>query len=48
MDAQDYISGQASDFDRYFRDQLENGMYQVEQYYESEEHKRELLVIQQL
>ena len=24
MDAQDYISGQASDFDRYFRDQLEN------------------------
>jgi len=37
MDAQDYISGQASDFDRYFRDQLENGMYQVEQYYEEEE-----------
>ncbi len=36
MDAQDYISGQASDFDRYFRDQLENGMYQVEQYYELE------------
>ena len=36
MDAQDYISGQASDFDRYFRDQLENGMYQVEQYYEVE------------
>lgn len=36
MDAQDYISGQASDFDRYFRDQLENGMYQVEQYYETE------------
>jgi len=36
MDAQDYISGQASDFDRYFRDQLENGMYQVEQYYEDE------------
>lgn len=36
MDAQDYISGQASDFDRYFRDQLENGMYQVEQYYEEE------------
>ncbi|MDT7832215.1 SPFH domain-containing protein [Flavobacteriaceae bacterium S356] len=37
MDAQDYISGQASDFDRYFRDQLENGMYQVEQYYEEEQ-----------
>ena len=36
MDAQDYISGQASDFDRYFRDQLENGMYQVEKYYEAE------------
>lgn len=36
MDAQDYISGQASDFDRYFRNQLENGMYQVEQYYEDE------------
>ncbi len=39
MDAQDYISGQASDFDRYFRDQLENGMYQVEQYYEAENEK---------
>jgi len=36
MDAQDYISGKASDFDRYFRDQLENGMYQVEEYYEDE------------
>ncbi len=36
MAAQDYISGQASDFGRYFRDQLENGMYQVEQYYEAE------------
>ena len=32
MDAQEYISGKASDFDRYFRDQLENGMYIVEQY----------------
>ncbi|MFK7812923.1 MAG: hypothetical protein AB8B59_10535 [Maribacter sp.] len=32
MDAQDYISGQASDFDRYFRDQLENGMYVLEEY----------------
>lgn len=32
MDAQDYISGKASDFDRYFRDQLENGMYQIEEY----------------
>ena len=32
MDAQDYISGQASDFDRYFKDQLENGMYMLEEY----------------
>ncbi|WP_396591964.1 hypothetical protein [Allomuricauda sp. R78024] len=32
MDAQDYISGQASDFDRYFKDQLENGMYVLEEY----------------
>ena len=36
MDAQEYISGKASDFDRYFRDQLENGMYLVEEYYEAE------------
>ena len=36
MDAQDYISGAASDFDMYFRDQLENGMYQVEEYYDGE------------
>lgn len=34
MDAQEYISGKASDFDRYFRDQLENGMYQIEEYWE--------------
>lgn len=31
MDAQDYISGEASNFDRYFRDQLQNGMYIVEE-----------------
>lgn len=37
MDAQEYISGKASDFDRYFRDQLENGMYLVEEYYEEEQ-----------
>ncbi|MCA9381626.1 hypothetical protein KC678_05145 [Candidatus Dojkabacteria bacterium] len=37
MDAQEYISGRASDFDRYFRDQLENGMYLVEEYYEEEQ-----------
>ena len=36
MDAQDYISGQASDFDRYFRDQLENGMYVLEEYMHDE------------
>lgn len=36
MDAQDYISGQASDFDRYFKDQLENGMYVLEEYIASE------------
>lgn len=37
MDAQDYISGQASDFDRYFKDQLENGMYVLEEYVQSEQ-----------
>lgn len=37
MDAQDYISGQASDFDRYFRDQLENGMYVLEEYVMNEQ-----------
>lgn len=36
MDAQDYISGQASDFDRYFKDQLENGMYILEEYVNQE------------
>ncbi len=36
MDAQDYISGQASDFDRYFKDQLENGMYVLEEYIANE------------
>lgn len=36
MDTQDYISGQASDFDRYFRDQLENGMYVLEEYMTNE------------
>ena len=37
MDAQDYISGASSEFDRYFRDQLENGMYQTEEYYEEDD-----------
>jgi hypothetical protein len=32
MAAQDYISGQAADFDRYFQDQLANGMYVLEGY----------------
>lgn len=36
MAAQDYISGQAADFDRYFQDQLENGMYVLEEYIISE------------
>ena len=36
MDAQEYISGKASDFDRYFKDQLENGMYLVEPYIQEE------------
>lgn len=36
MAAQDYISGQAADFDRYFQDQLENGMYVLEEYIEYE------------
>lgn len=33
MYAQEYISGEAANFDRYFKDQLENGSYQLEQYY---------------
>jgi len=41
MDAQDYISGQASDFDRYFKDQLENGMYVLEEYHEQQ--RREVI-----
>lgn len=36
MAAQDYISGQAADFDRYFQDQLENGMYVLEEYIDNE------------
>ena len=40
MDAQDYISGQASDFDRYFKDQLENGMYVLEEYTHFEDRER--------
>jgi hypothetical protein len=37
MAAQDYISGQAADFDRFFQDQLENGMYVLEEYTIDEE-----------
>jgi len=37
MAAQDYISGQAADFDRFFQDQLENGMYVLEEYSINEE-----------
>ena len=36
MAAQDYISGQAADFDRFFQDQLENGMYVLEELQEDE------------
>ena len=36
MDAQDYIAGAAAEFDRQFQDQLENGMYVVESYYEDD------------
>lgn len=34
MAAQEYISGKSSDFDRYFKDQLENGTYLSEEYFE--------------
>ncbi|SDY04349.1 SPFH domain / Band 7 family protein [Lutibacter oricola] len=37
MAAQDYISGQAADFDRFFQDQLENGMYVLEELKEDEQ-----------
>lgn len=33
MYAQEYISGEAANFDHYLKDQLENGSYQLEQYY---------------
>lgn len=33
MDAQDYISGAASQFDYYLKDQMENGMYLTEEVY---------------
>ncbi len=36
MDAQDYISGEAATFDRYFKDQLSKGTYILEEYYEEE------------
>ncbi len=37
MAAQDYISGQAADFDRHFQDQLENGMYVLEEFIDNEQ-----------
>lgn len=37
LDAQDYIAGASAQFDQFFRDQLENGMYQTEEYYEVDE-----------
>lgn len=36
MDAQDYISGAAPQFDYYLKDQMENGMYLTEEVYEDE------------
>lgn len=33
MYAQEYISGEAANFDHYLKDQLENGSYQLEPYY---------------
>lgn len=41
MDAPHYILRQASDFDRYFKDQLENGMHVSEDY--SEIQNREII-----
>jgi len=43
MDAQEYISGRASDFDRFFRDQLENGAYIVEAYLENDNQEAEII-----
>ena len=37
MDAQDYISGAAPQFDYYLKDQMENGMYLTEETYDVEE-----------
>ncbi len=37
LDAQDYIAGASAQFDQYFRDQLENGMYQTEEFYEQDQ-----------
>lgn len=37
MYAQEYISGEAANFDRYLKDQLENGSYQLETYFDEEE-----------
>lgn len=37
MDAQDYISGAAPQFDYYLKDQMENGMYLTEEVYEEDE-----------
>jgi hypothetical protein len=35
MLAQGYISGEAANYDRFFKDQLENGSYELEEYYEA-------------
>ncbi len=41
--AQDYIAGAASDFDRAFHDQFENGMYLLEEYYTEDDDKPEII-----
>jgi hypothetical protein len=45
MDAQDYISGAAPQFDYYLKDQMENGMYLTEESYEEVE--EELITVSQ-
>lgn len=43
VSAQDYIAGAASSFDMYFHDQLANGMYILEEYYQNEDDKPEII-----
>lgn len=43
MDAQEYISGKAAEFDRLFRDQLNNGVYRIEEYYDEDNDPVEII-----